>query len=173
MGYYVRAFCTGPQAPELAAIQRWLQERGSAAILDEPTHAVEAARTGVSNPSILALNTSEWKQVAVAYKPGRLPILAECNRDDGTVVSLLRQEIEEFKELIEDATPDEAKQRVLRHLEASKFIIACQLPTSDIDKDGYDANSEFLAFFTKHCGGMIQADGEGFYDDDKLILSLA
>src|SRR2546427_5767619 len=106
MGYYVRAFCTSPKVPELAAIQRWLRERGSTAVLDEPTHAVEVARSAAPSTPILALDTSEWEQVGVAYKPGRLPILAECSRDDGTSESLLRQEVDEFIELIGDATPD-------------------------------------------------------------------
>jgi len=122
MGYYVRAFCTSPKVPELAAIQRWLRERGSTAVLDEPTHAVEVARSAAPSTPILALDTSEWEQVGVAYKPGRLPILAECSRDDGTSESLLRQEVDEFIELIGDATPDGAKQRVLKHLRVSKFI---------------------------------------------------
>jgi len=173
MGYYVRASCTDPQVPQLAAIQQWLRERSSAAVLDEPNHAVEAARAGIAKTPILALNSSAWEQVAVVYKAGKLPILAECNRDTGTADSLLRQEIDEFIELIEDAAPKGVKERVVKHLQASKVVIACQLPTSDIDDDGYQANGEFLAFFSTHCGGMIQADGEGFYEGSKLLLPLA
>src|SRR2546426_6350200 len=70
MGYYVRAFGPSPKVPELAAIQRWLRERGSTAVLDEPTHAVEVARSAAPSTPILALDTSEWEQVGVAYKPG-------------------------------------------------------------------------------------------------------
>jgi hypothetical protein len=50
MGYYVRAFCTAPKVPDLATIQIWLRERGSAAVIDDPDHAVEAAQAGVSKP---------------------------------------------------------------------------------------------------------------------------
>jgi hypothetical protein len=60
----------------------------------------------------------------------------------------------------------------LEHLAATAFVIACQLPSSDIEDDGYNVNGHFLTFFVEHCGGMIQADGEGFYEGDKLILLL-
>src|SRR5262245_57679752 len=164
MGYYVRAFCTGQQVPELTAIQLWLETHGSPAVLDDPDHAIDAMRSQVSSPPTLNLHTSDWEQIAIAYKLGKLPILAECNRDDGTPDSLLRQEIGEFVELVDDAPSSLAKQNVLRHLKATNFIVACQLPTSDIEDDGYEANGEFLAFFVERCGGMIQDDGEGFYE---------
>ena len=38
--------------------------------------------------------------------------------------------------------------------------------------DGNNANGHFLTFFVEHCGGMIQADGEGVYEGAKLILPL-
>jgi hypothetical protein len=172
MGYYVRAFCTGQQVPQLATIQHWLRKHGSAAVLDDPNHAVEMTHAGGSGGPILDLHTSDWEQVAVAYKSGKLPILVECNRDDGTHESLLHQEISEFVDLIANADPIAAGETVLRHLEATRFIVACQLPTSDIDDDGYEANGRFLAFFVERCGGIIQADGEGFYQGGDLILPL-
>jgi len=51
------------------------------------------------------------------------------------------------------------------------FIIASQL-LNDIEDDGYNANGWFLDYFVQHCGGMIHADGEGFYDGDKIILEM-
>src|SRR2546425_12875143 len=60
MGYYVRAFCTSPKVPELAAIQRWLRERGSTAVLDEPTHAVEVARSAAPSTPIRMYPRQEW-----------------------------------------------------------------------------------------------------------------
>ena len=172
MGYYVRAFCTNPKVPDLTSIQAWLRQRQSAAIIDDPNHAVEAAQAGESRPSVLDLATSDWEQVAIAYRAGKLPILAECNRDDGTDESLMREEIAEFVEFIGEPGRSAARQRVLEHLVATRFVISCQLPTSDIEDDGLDANGDFLSFFVEHCGGMIQADGEGFYDGDEVIVPL-
>jgi hypothetical protein len=172
MGYYVRAFCTDSNIPDLATIQAWLRKRGSPAVIDDPNHAVEAAEAGELRPAILDLATSDWEQVAIAYRAGKLPILAECNRDDGTDESLMREEIAEFVDVIGEPGRSAAKKRVLEHLAATKFVVACQLPTSDLEDDGLDANGEFLNFFVEHCGGMIQADGEGFYDNDEVIVAL-
>lgn len=61
---------------------------------------------------------------------------------------------------------------MLRHLGQTRFTVACQLPTSDIDDDGYDAVGAFLEYFVTHSGGMIQADGEGFYRGNRLIVEL-
>ena len=172
MGYYVRAFCTNPKVPDLASIQTWLRERESVAIIDEPNHGVEATQAGEARSPILDLATLDWEQVAIAYRAGKLPILAECNRDDGTDESLMRVEVAEFVEFVGEPGRSADKQRVLDHLAATKFVIACQLPTSDLEDDGYDANGDFLSFFVEHCGGMIQADGEGFYDGDRIIVPL-
>ena len=172
MAYYVRAFCTSPRVPALAEIQRWLATRRSKAVLDNPNHAVEVAQGRASSSPTLDLHASDWDQIAVTYKPGKLPILAECNRDDGSEDSLLRQEIGEFLELLQEAGSDAARQRVSEHLQATRFIVACQVPTSDIEDEGLEANGEFLGFFVEHCGGMTQADGEGFYDGNKLLLPL-
>jgi hypothetical protein len=38
--------------------------------------------------------------------------------------------------------------------------------------EGYNANGDFLTYFVEHCGAMIQADGEGFYEGHNVILAL-
>ena len=154
MGYYVRAFCTSPAVPDLASIQTWLRAHKSAAVIDDPG------------------DTSDWEHAEISYRAGKLPILAECNRDDGTPDCLMRTEVAEFVEFVEEAGASEDAARVLKHLTDTKFIIACQLPSSDIEDAGIDANGDFLSYFVLHSGGMIQADGEGFYDGGRLILAL-
>jgi hypothetical protein len=61
---------------------------------------------------------------------------------------------------------------VIVHLNSTRFIVACQLPSTDIDDDGFDANGEFLNYFVERCGGMIQADGEGFYEGHEVVVPL-
>lgn len=56
--------------------------------------------------------------------------------------------------------------------QATRFTVAAQLATSDIDDDGYNALGYMLRYFVEHNGGMIQADGEGFYDGDEVIVAL-
>lgn len=172
MGYYVRVFCKSSQVPTLASIQNWLQELQSSAVLDDYDHAHDGYESGSAEPPTLDLETSAWEQIALVYRAGKLPIIVECNRDDGTDESLMREEVEEFVELIGEPGKSAAKRKVLAHLAATKFVVACQLPSSDIEDDGYDANSEFLDYFLTHCEGLIQADGEGFYDGEDIIVEL-
>jgi len=172
MSYYVRVFCTNAEIPDLANIQAWLRASNSAAVIDEPDHAIEAAEAGELGTPILDLATSGWEQVAIAYRAGKLPILAECHRDDGTEECLMRKEITEFRELIGELKDSTSRLHVLQHLAATRFMIACQLPASDMEEDGFDANSEFVLYFVEHCGGMVQADGEGFYSGSRMIVPL-
>ncbi len=154
MSYFVRAICTSQTPPSLLVAQQWLRERNSPATI------------GAAD-----LDSPEWDQASLSYKTGKRPILIDCNRDTGKGC-LMREELDELFESVEDAEPSPAKKQVLAHLAASRFIVACQLPTSDIDDDGYYANGEFLSFFVQHYGGMIQADGEGFYAGQRLLLEV-
>jgi hypothetical protein len=101
--------------PSLNDVLRWLDGRGCPLWVDDPDERVD-------------LDSADLEQIALKYKDGKLPILVECNRDDGT--------------------------------------------EGDIDDDGYDANGEFLRYFVDHCGGMIQADSEGFYEGSTIVVEL-
>jgi hypothetical protein len=160
MGYYVRAFCTVTKVPPIGSVLQWLDQRSKHLELDQQMVKVDSI-------------SPEWDQAAVVYKKGKLPILVECNRDTGTEDSLLKEEISEFLELIGNPGLSLSKRQVISHLNKTRYVVACQLPTSDIDDDGYDANAEFLNYFVENCGGLIQADGEGFYNRKKLIVKLS
>jgi hypothetical protein len=170
MGYYVRVFCASAEVPELAAIQTWLRDRGSKALLDDPDHALHAAKIRRWSPPTLDLSAPFRGEIAIVFRPGRHPILAECNRDDDPEDPFLKEEIAEFIELIEPVESPN-KERVLAHLASTHFIVACQFPPR-MDDVGYNANGEFLTYFVERCGGLIQADGEGFYEGHELILPL-
>jgi hypothetical protein len=158
MGYYVRVFCTTGDPPALAPVLEHARGRGSEISLDP-----DASET--------SLDDADWSQVGLLYKPGKLPILLEVNRDEGDE-SLVREEIEEFMEFLGDAPSNTHRKRVEEHLRATRFVVAAQLPTSDIDDDGYNALGNTITYFVDHNGGMIQADGEGFYDGNKVIVPL-
>jgi hypothetical protein len=49
--------------------------------------------------------------------------------------------------------------------------VCCQL-LSDIDDDGFEANGQLLDYFVDKHEGIIQADGEGFYDGRNLAVEL-
>jgi hypothetical protein len=168
MGYYVRAFCKAPASPSLGAIQAWLDKHAPGIQFSDPNHAAD--EPSGSKLSAADLQTTNWTQVELVYKSGKLPIIVECNRESEPD-SLVRAEAAEFSELIGQPKRSAAKRRVLDHLAETKFIVSCQF-LSDMDDDGYEANYQFLSYFVQHCGGIIQADGEGFYEGDKIIVEV-
>ena len=158
MGYYVRAFCASGDPPPLRQVLDYALDKGSPVQLDPEVSA--------SDP-----DDPNWEQAGLLYKDGKLPILLEVNRNDSED-SLAREEIDEFLEFLEDAPRNGNRKKVEDHLRATRFVVAAQLPTGDIDDDGYDANGWIMRFFLERNDGMIQADGEGFYEGDRLIVEL-
>jgi hypothetical protein len=156
MAYYTRVFSTTKEVPSLQAVLEELRDRGIELSVD-PDSAAD-------------LSTPGWAQVELSYKRGNGPIVVECNRDDGSEDGLVREEPAEFAEVIGPPGLSRAKRRVLKHLNETHFIVACQL-LSDIDDAGYDANGEFMSYLVRNCNAMIQADGEGFYEGTKVIVS--
>jgi hypothetical protein len=149
LAYYLRAFCTSTDIPPLRAVLDWAASQGVR--LDAPT---------------ADLDTRAWEQAEVLYKPDKSPLVAEANEDD-----LAREEAGEFIESLEDVDESPEKQKVLEHLRQTKAIVAVQL-LGDIDDDGYSAAGTFLTYFVDHCAALIQADGEGFYERERLIVEL-
>lgn len=159
MGYYLRAFCTEGEPPSIGSVLDFAKQRGSSVSLDPDS--------GISD-----LGDSAWEQLGIRYKDEKLPILLEVNRDDGSGESLMREEIDEFIDFLEGVPDNHHRRRVLDHLGNTRFIVAAQLPTNDIDDDGFNAVGDVLAYFVDRHGAMIQADGQGFYDGDELIVEL-
>jgi hypothetical protein len=155
MGYYVRAFCTSSNLPPLRTIFDWAKSEGVSLELDTEHVAAD-------------LDSPHWREAELRYKPGNQPIPVDVTRSTD---ELLSDEIEEFVEFLEDVPDSAAKEEVLQQLRGTKAIVATQL-LGDVDDDSYAAAGTFLNFFVEHCGGMIQADAEGFYEGDELIVEL-
>lgn len=160
MGYFLRAFCTEPTVPALVDVIEWTRQHGWPVQIDPEALAEDA-------------EGADWftRQVPILYKEGNLPFLVEVNRK-GTSEGTFEEEIQEFLEAVGDTRWSLAKGKIIKHLRNTQFTVACQLPTSDMEDDDYDADGWFMAYFPKHCGGMVQCDGEGFYKGPKLILPL-
>jgi hypothetical protein len=149
VGYYVRAFCTSDDVPPLRTVFDWAEGRGVS--LQAPSADLDARG---------------WEQAEVVYKANREPFVVEANTGE-----LLREEVVEFVEFLEDVDESLEKRNVLDHLGHCKAVVAAQL-RGDIDDDGHAAVGTFLAYYVEHRGGLIQADGEGFYEGDLLIVKL-
>lgn len=158
MGYYVRAFCTSSQVPTVRQVFEAVKEKG----ID-----LQSGSKGID------LDSPNWDRLALLYKKGKKPILVECNRE-AAEPSLCRDEVAGFLEDIGSLADSPGKTRVIEHLQSTKFIIACQLPVLNMgnDETGYRANDAFIRYFEQHCGGLIQADGEGFYRGQEMLLEM-
>lgn len=159
MGYYVRALCKSEKVPTLKEVFDCCATKN----INLKVHS--------DYSKDVDLDSRNWEQFALEYERGKLPIIVEVNRDDGNEDCLFRREINAFIEIIGSPGLSLSKRKVLQHLKETNFTVADQL-LSDVDDNGYDANWEFLRYFVEHCGGMIQADGEGFYESTKLIVKI-
>lgn len=163
MGYYVRAFCSASVPPPLAAVLDALAERG-----------VHLAADAVPPEDLRA---SDWEEVTLGFGPKKRPFVVTCDREAsaGHTHTLMREEVQQFIEFLQDAPASPARKRVVDHLRATRFIIACRLPgaaPADDDEGGCAAGRAFLSYFVAHCGGLVQADGEGFYEGDRVVLAV-
>ena len=149
MAYFLRAFCTSGGATTLREVFQWSADQGVE--LQAPT---------------VDLDTPDWQEAEITYAAERQPFIAER-----TTGEPLRAEVEEFIEFLEDAEDSPEKDKVSDHMRRSQVVVAVQL-LGDIDEDGYTAATMFLQYFVDHSSGLIQADGEGFYEGGRLIIEL-
>jgi len=154
MGYYVRAFCKSESVPTLAKLEEFLRR------------TLPFVRFDAEEPRDSVL----WRNAEFYYDESKGPIVVEVNIDDGPE-SLLRAERQEFLDELKELDESDATERVVGHLEGVKYIVSCQL-LSDIDESGYEANGQLLDFFVANHEGLIQADGEGFYEGTDLSVEL-
>src|SRR3972149_4764316 len=109
MGYYVRAFCTSTTVPSMSEVLGWVQGHNSNISVDQSLTSIE-------------LNDSQWKQIALSYKQGKLPILVECNRDEGKEDCLMKQEVSEFLERLGGAGILFSKSGGVNYLKKKGFL---------------------------------------------------
>ena len=156
MAYFFRVFCTEGEPPVLADVLGWVRDRG-VTLRTEP-----AGITAWSD-----------EPVKLVYDEGREPFLAEIDLNNGPD-SLAAKEIDEFLDMVREINKYPRKrERVAEHLEKTRFIVACQIPVDDFDDAGFHALDVFMAYFLVHHNGMVQADGQGFYENGKITIELA
>jgi hypothetical protein len=154
MGYYVRAFCTSRTVPTLTEVENALRR------------TLPAVRFDTDD----ARDSADWRNAELYYSEARGPIVLEVNVNHGPD-SLVLAERQEFIEEVSNLDDSEAKARVVDHLRSVNYVVLCQL-LGDIDESGFEANGELLDFFVENYGGLIQADGEGFYEGTDLVVEL-
>jgi hypothetical protein len=158
--YWTRVFCVQGPPASLASVFEWAAAE----------RHVELSVDREMTPHV-DLDAPFADQAAIRYTAGKMPFLAEVNRRGDSELDLA-DELEEFLERLEEARAGPARERVAAHLGRTDFVVANQLPLSDFEDDGFDALGAFMTYFAERNGGLIHADGEGFYDGEELILEL-
>jgi len=158
--FYIRAFCTSDKVPPLRHVLEYLRSRG------HPFHL--SPDSGYIPP-----DSPNWDDVILESKEDVGPITLHCSRDDGTEESLFFEEIREFLYLIGRPGLNMTKRRVIKHLKMCKVIFASKLPP-DTHAEGRKRGVQYdvIRYLASKASGLVQVDGEGFYQDEKLLLKM-
>jgi hypothetical protein len=161
MAYYIRVFCTSSTPPSLRKLVGWIHDSGGTL---HPSRDEEP----------VTLDSTEWNGIEFHYRNAWRPVIVDLDKDDGTEACLFRQEVREFMDLDLAALPESPqKSKVIVHLRASKYVIAIDVPTSNFEDQDFEKLGVFINHIAMFCGGMVQADGEGFYEGNRLIVGLS
>ena len=86
---------------------------------------------------------------------------------------LFEQEIDEFRDLVNDAQGWLAKRRVQKCLSNATAIVAAQVLFGGKEtEESLSRLDPLWEWLSRAHPGMLHADGEGFYEDKKLVLAL-
>jgi hypothetical protein len=158
---YLRALCTGDPPPTLRELLADVEARGTAFALDP------------AGPPV-ALDDPAWREATLLHGQPAVPFPVELNRagdppEDDEELDLVGSEIEELLEELEDAPANAARRKVEAHLRATRFIVAVQI-LSSFDDASFAALGDLVRSLMERHGALIQADGEGFYEGDRVIV---
>lgn len=156
VGYYVRALLERWEDLPLSDLIAFSREYGHELRPERP------GETPVDDPA--------WRQADLLGPKSSAPIEVEVALDDGTADCLLRGELEEFREELEDSEGSRrARRMVAKHLDRTQAIVGVRVLASDSDNGLQDAWA-VLAYYAQRSGVLFQADGEGFYKGEKLVV---
>ena len=155
MGYYMRALLTEWEDRPLGDLVAHSRTYGHELRPDAP------------------LDDPGWREADVYGSEAESPIELDVSLDDGTPDCLLRGELEEFREALEDCEGDpEAVAKVRAHLDRTQAIVGVRVLASDSER-GLQAAWAVLDYYAQRDGVLFQADAEGFYEGEQLIVELS
>jgi hypothetical protein len=107
-------------------------------------------------------------EATIQYRGRRIGHVTINNPGDG----LFDEEREELVEVAQDGD-GAARHRVVETLSSARVIVAVQVLFGDGDTSRtLDALSPLWSWLQANRQGLLQADGEGYYDNTGLILAL-
>ena len=129
-----------------------------------PDQLVKAARA-LGGSASGDLDTTAWTQLVIANSKGDEIFVVERNAtsDDD---SLVAEEIGEFQDDIADCIPSSAVGWLRSYLESVRTIYAFQILSATDAENGWEILGAVKNAVVTAAGGIIQADGEGFTNED-------
>jgi len=124
----------------------------------------------VSRPAVL--NTEEdgdaWEQLILAHKSGQEIAVVEKNPVvEGQIGT---DELQEFIDEIPDHRPESAATWLQQYLPGVKVIYTFRLLNGTEVEDGWTPLHRLYNAVWEHAGGILQADGEGFSDEEGYTI---
>ena len=131
-----------------------------------PRSHLAAALEKLGAPVALTGDSSEqgWRQLVLSHVDGKDIAVVEC--DLVGTGSVAEEEIDEFVDEISDARPASAADWVRSYLRNVQAIYAIQVLSGAYDGRGWDAIDAIKNALMAMAGGIIQADNEGFTNED-------
>ena len=146
MGYYMRYIAADERSIGLADIRKGFAEAGTEYEVD-----------------------GEEPEATISYQGKPIGHVTLNVPGDG----LFEEERDELIELVEGGDDAPTRGRVVSTLRIARAIVAVQVLFGDGDTDEtLDRLVPLWTWLQANRRGLIQADGEGYYDGPKLILSL-
>jgi len=154
--FFTRVFCLRKESPPLALLIEFLKAKKLTPILPKEVDDK-------------LLNVWNWVGVELTYNKDRAPILLTCVRKDSAQGEIFDQDIQGLLNFAE-AHRELDNWQVVDQLRGCRFYVATILDKNDITEEGYDFNGWILQFFQENCNGMVQIDGQGFFDAEGEVL---
>ena len=146
MGHYIRILSPSETVPSLARIRTALS-----------SNALPGRIQVEAGPD------EQWTQISVVHESGE--VVADIERNSGSEGDLVAEEIEEFREEIEDCEPASAVAWLSDYLPNVKTIYAFQLLDGTEADQGWEILGAVKNSIHEQVGGIIQADHEGFTEE--------
>lgn len=106
----------------------------------------------------------QWDELLLAHGNGRE--IAIIERNPVTEGSMAAEELEEFVDELDEIKPASGAEWLRGYLPRVKAIYAFQILSGSKDVDGWDLIGAVKAKLWNAVGGIFQADGEGFSNED-------
>jgi hypothetical protein len=148
MGYYIRVL--GTQDPDIhidELIDALKEERLSAKFQFDPTELLQ-----------------QWTMLDIENNEGKA--IAQIERNPVVEGELGQEELDEFKEMIEDCKPTSAVTWLTTYFEKVKVIYAFQILNAAFEDNNFDVIGSIKTKIWNRTAGILQADNEGFSNED-------